>query len=102
MKDEHIRKNIKYGRCYCGKYEDICEFEPFICNNIQHEMFGIEGHFCGPLWKHEVRDLKKEHEITLKTLLICLNTEESQPQQRIENAVQFIKKRLSDKQNETI
>ena len=46
-------------RCCCGK-KDISE--PIIINDYVHEPFGVEGNFCGPLDKHDIRDLTNKVE----------------------------------------
>ena len=46
-------------RCCCGK-KDIDE--PIFVNDYRHEPYGPVGNFCGPSYKHDIRDLKAEVE----------------------------------------
>jgi len=41
--------------CCCGKVEIYSDCVSAIFNDYEHERYG-EGRFCGPRWKHEVRD----------------------------------------------
>lgn len=52
-------------RCCCGK-KDI--EEPLIVNDYMHEPLDMENSFCGPAYKHELRDLYAEVD-RLKTKL---------------------------------
>jgi len=45
----------KATRCCCGR-KLLTDGEPLIVNDYQHETPG-EGRFCGPVYKHELRDL---------------------------------------------
>jgi len=45
----------KATRCCCGR-KLLTDGEPLIVNDYQHETPG-EGRFCGPVHKHELRDL---------------------------------------------
>lgn len=44
---------LNNGLCCCGKKEID---EPIIVNDYRHEPFGEAGAFCGPAYKHEIRD----------------------------------------------
>lgn len=74
LNTETIRDNkiwIKYDgkpRCCCGK---MAITEPFVTNNYMHEPLGKTDAFCGPLYKHDIRDMTariKELEIENKKL----------------------------------
>jgi hypothetical protein len=43
-------------QCCCGRIKPAPS-EPERINEIVHEAYGTEGAFCGPWWKHELRDL---------------------------------------------
>jgi hypothetical protein len=44
-------------RCCCGE-KDIDE--PILINDYRHEPLDWDDSFCGPSYKHEIRDLNKE------------------------------------------
>jgi hypothetical protein len=44
-------------QCCCGRIKPAPS-EPERINDIVHEAYGTEGAFCGPWWKHELRDLR--------------------------------------------
>ena len=47
-------------RCCCGRIEDFTE--PVIMNDRMHERLGDPGAFCGPVYKHDIRDLTADNE----------------------------------------
>ena len=61
-------KSLMLGLCCCGKKEIA---EPLIVNDVRHEPFGGPEAFCGPSYKHKIRDL--ETEVTaLREALLCI------------------------------
>ena len=46
------------GRCCCGRYNDLTE--TLVVNDYQHELLGVDGAFCGPKIKHDLRDAWRE------------------------------------------
>lgn len=51
-----------YGRCCCGRVDDLGDEPRLILNDIRHEVLGIEGNFCGLEREHIIRDLFAERD----------------------------------------
>jgi hypothetical protein len=53
-------------QCCCGKYDfDTDSTEdliPVVFNDTMHEVLGPEGHFCGPVHLHTIRNLERKIE----------------------------------------
>jgi hypothetical protein len=47
-------------RCCCGKVQVDPDCVATVLNDYQHDLLGPPGNFCGPRWKHEVRDAQVE------------------------------------------
>ena len=45
-------------RCCCGRFDSLTE--SMIINETQHEILGPARNFCGPTYKHELRDMKEQ------------------------------------------
>jgi len=57
---------MKTDQCCCGRFKEL--EEPFQINDYRHEPYGKEGNFCGPSYKHDIRDLLSENK-ELKDLI---------------------------------
>lgn len=55
--------------CCCHKYRIPKGDVAVIFNDIQHEPLGKSGAFCGPKYKHELRDVTRERDLLLKAML---------------------------------
>lgn len=55
------RPKFKKLPCCCGQYDMTGLEEGFVSNDTMHETIGGD-HFCGPVYKHDLRDMGKEIE----------------------------------------
>jgi len=66
MNNPLFKQSPGYPCCCCQiNFEDQKD-GVLIINDIQHEIYGVEGNFCGPVDKHTIRDLEKEVERHIK------------------------------------
>jgi hypothetical protein len=74
-------------QCCCGRIKPAPS-EPERINDIVHEAYGTEGAFCGPWWKHELRDLR--------TALTAMERERDEARARVVAMREAMEKAISD------
>jgi len=52
---------MKGRRCCCGKCTVDDGDRATVINDIGHEPLGEDGAFCGPVWRQDLRDLRRRN-----------------------------------------